>query len=167
MTMVELLVTLAILSGVMVAVATWTRAASSICAAAATQVRERAAIDAALLRIEEDVLTGDFEEPRREARRADRVALDGDALVIRTRGEDAHGAVGQVTHRHSHDAGELRCLALGRDGSRLERLLADDVASVTWSIEETEEREGDKRRILSVRIEGSHGQIGERRFVLP
>ncbi len=163
LTLIELLASLVVLSGVMLAVATWTRASTTLAAGASRTVHEQAGIESVLRLIAEDVATGDF-EPQDRRRNDPHVEVDDGVLIIRTRGTASAGEPGPVVHTYSLDrvAGELVLRAKPQRGRSTERALLGDVEAFACVLEEDEEDEV----ALTVTLTGITGATYERRYTI-
>ncbi|MHC4414372.1 MAG: prepilin-type N-terminal cleavage/methylation domain-containing protein [Planctomycetota bacterium] len=158
LTMIELLLALSLLSVLMLAVATWSQVTTRAGASAAEPVRWRAAAEAVLELIHDDLVTGDFGPP---ASRRPVELIDG-VLQIPTRPAPSSGLVGPVVHRYGFNAssGELQLEQRAASGRRRTRLLLDRLEDFQCAIE-------DRRAILTVTITfGEELEVG-RSYLLP
>ena len=158
LTIIELLLALSLLTVIMLAVASWTQTTASATAKAAEPGRWRAAGEAVLQLIHDDLAIGDFgtndQGPRVKI-------IDGD-LQIRTRAAPASGFVGSITHRYEYHAPshELALEQLRPDGRRHTRLLVDRVDRWKCEID-------DEQRVLTITIGLNTDLEIAREYVLP
>ena len=158
LTMVELLVALALLSAIMLGVSSWVGAAARASTAVAEPVRWVSAAEAALQRIHDDVMVGDFDESN-ESPENRRVQVDDDTLSIHTRGGWSDDIVGAATHEYAFDrrSNELQVVQRVHAGSEHQYLLVDQVGS--WSAQLDEET-----GVLAVTITSTDGVMRGRRY---
>ncbi|MCH8166198.1 MAG: prepilin-type N-terminal cleavage/methylation domain-containing protein [Planctomycetes bacterium] len=164
LTMVELLLALSLLSAILLATASWTQVAARTTADSIYPVRWRAAAQAVLQLIHDDLVTGDFTDTQRGRRNQNaRVAVVNGALRIRTR---AIGHTGDVTglaiHRYAFDAysGQLRLDQQTVTGTRYTRPLLDQVQEWQCVIDE-------EQNLLTVTITSSEESVIARSYLLP
>ena len=157
LTMVETLLALSLLAVVMVAVISWIGVTARTGALAAEPARWRAAADAILSLVADDVTTGDFgsQAPRRT------VQVIGRVLEIHTRRRGAAPA-GSIVRRYRLDEriGELQVQDRSQSGRRTTRTVLTGVDEWTCAID-------DERRVLSVTIASDRGWSTTGRFPLP
>ena len=158
LTMVELLVSLALLGSLMVAVSAWVAAATGAVVASAGPLRWQAAADRVHRRIHEDLLIGD------ETSGETRVRVVNGELEIRTRATGFGEPLGPVAHVYRLHRGAQRGLfkveERSADGKRVRRRLLEGVAEFRCEIDED-------GRTLSVTIEPAGGEARKWRFDLP
>ncbi len=161
LTMVELLVALALLSAIMLGVSSWVGATARASTSVAEPVRWTSAAEAALQRIHDDVVAGDFDESD-EPPENRRVQVDGDILRIRTRSSwigDVVDSGGAVTHEYVLDrfSNEMQLVEPDSAGAEHRYLLVDHVGS--WSAQLDEET-----GVLTVDITSTDGTLRGRRY---
>lgn len=160
LTMVEMLVSLSILSALLLVVAAWTRVATQAGGEAAGSARWALAAEAVMDLIQVDLASGDVEPAGRRRGRADeRVAVEDGALRIRTRSTVTGDAEGSAVYSYALRSGTLR-RARRADGAARERPLIDEVGDWTCEIDVQE-------RLLSVAITAREGAVVRRSFHLP
>ena len=128
LTMVELLLAVSLLTPITLAIAAWTQVAARASASAAEPMRWRAAAEAALQLIHDDLVTGDFAEgPTDPSSHESHVEVDDGSLRIRTRAVGSEVIIGPSLHRYILDAlsGELRLRQRTLDGKLSTRPLLD------------------------------------------
>ncbi len=164
LTMLELLLALSLLSAIMLATASWTQVAARASADAIYPVRWRAAAEAVLQLIHDDLVTGDFTDTQRGRRNQNaRVEVVDGAIRIRTR---AVGNTGDVTglaiHRYAFDAfsGQLQLDQRTVTGERYTRPLLDHVQEWQCVIDE-------EQNLLTVTITSSEESVIARSYILP
>lgn len=164
LTMVELLVALALLSAITLGVGSWVGATARASTSVVEPVRWASAAEAALQRIHDDVMVGDFDE-RDESPENRRVHVDGDILRIRTRSssiidlEGSGSSGGVVTHEYVLDrfSNELHLRQRNDAGTEHRYLLVDQVGA--WSAQLDEET-----GVLVVTIMSTNGVTRERGY---
>ncbi len=157
LTMIELLLALSLLAVVMLAVASWTQVTAQASATAAGPVHWRAAAEAMLQLIHDDLATGDFGP---EVRQTPVAVIDG-VLEIHTRAGASSDLVGPVTHRYRLDASarEMKLEQRTASGRRRTHLLLDRVDQWKCAID-------DERETLTVTIASREGSSVTRSYVL-
>lgn len=175
LTMVELLLAVSLLTPITLAIAAWTQVAARASASAAEPMRWRAAAEAALQLIHDDLVTGDFSGgPTDRSSQQSRVEVVDGMLRIRTRatpgswtapapGRVTPGSVtGPATHRYIFDAfsGELRLRQRTAHGAQSIRTLLDRVRQ--WQCEIDHEH-----NLLTIAITSIRGPAVARSYVLP
>ena len=163
LTMIELLVSLGIFSGVMLGVVSWiqttTRTSSLV-----EPMRWLIAAEAVLQLIHDDLIIGDFPTDRERHRRntPPQVRVSDNVLEIRTRSQAQGQSASSATHRYSIDrlAGTLQRKAQYPRGMRDNRLLLDNVREWLCTI-------NDEAQTLSVSIISENNQIITRSYRLP
>ncbi len=158
LTMVELLVALALLSAITLGVSSWVSATARASTTVAEPVRWASAAEAALERIHDDVMVGDFDESDESAENR-RVQVDGDILRIRTRSSWINDVSGVVIHEYVLDriSSELQLVQRADGGKEHRHLLVEQVDS--WSAQLDEETS-----VLVVTIVSANGVTRERRY---
>jgi len=155
LTLIEMLVSLALLSGLMLAVVSWTQAAARSGAELAGPHAWRSAAERIIGLIHDDIQSGDW-RPRVDDRttRQPLVQLENGELTIRTR------SAGEVVHRYQLDApgGELSLSSTDGSARSAPRLLLQQVKEWTCAIEQIDEPPLVKRR-LSITITGNDGTM--------
>jgi len=168
LTLVEMLVCLALLSGLMVAVVSWTQAAARSGADLAGPQAWRSAAERVLELIHDDFTSGDWPpEDDDRAKSQPWASVENGSLKIRTRNG------GSVQHRYQFDRTrhELSRTAQPTDGASTapqdQQLLLQMVKNWTCVVEEAEgpPSVGGKRRLL-VTITGDDGTTITRHFRL-
>ncbi len=157
-TLVELLISLALLSIVLVGLTSWLGLSGRMTRSISDRARFEAAAGALLERINEDLLTGDFDL---EDKKEDRVMVGYDALRIMTRSKDARNAGLQIVREYRFDSqtGEL-LLDRGRSGES--SVLLSDLVSVDFTLTERS-----NEVFLEVVLVSSFGHSLSRRFRVP
>lgn len=155
LTMVELLLALALLAGLMVAVASWTQIAGLSGSELARPMRWRVAAEAVLQLIHDDLVTGDFADE--EAASSPRVRVADDALSIDSR----EASIGPVVCQYVLDTYSGRLLRrLPGSGHRSDRVLIDEVTRFACEIDEEQTE-------LHIEIASRDGDAVSRRYLLP
>ena len=163
MTLVEVMVSLCLLSAVMLAVVSWTQISGRSLASAVEPARWERSAAAALQSIQDDLLMGDFQAGDIETRR---VRMEQGRLVIPTRRGSPPG--GPLVREYALDRGAgtliaTERIAVERRPDQTEaRLLLGNVANWRCILEENEEG---KR--LRVELVSTEGMRLARRYVLP
>jgi prepilin-type N-terminal cleavage/methylation domain-containing protein len=166
LTMLELLISLALLALMIGVVMTWTRTAASA-SALAQPARVRHAVQSVFDLVQQDLLVGDFppESQRQRSQRPsgqDRVEVaDGAMLRVRTR-DCTPGNGGAVTHEYHFDPQrhELSLVGIDHQGHRAEpRLLVDSINQWTCDLD-------DEHFTLTITIITTDGVEHTRRFRL-
>ena len=173
LTMVELLLAVSLLTPITLAIAAWTQVAARASAVAAEPMRWRAAAEAALQLIHDDLVTGDFaggfSGPQSGGRsdQKPRVEVVDGTLRIRTRATPGSwtapgGVTGPATHSYIFDAfsGELRLRQRTAHGEQRTRPLLDRVRQ--WQCEIDQEH-----NLLTIVITSIQGRNVARSYVLP
>ncbi|MCH8342417.1 MAG: hypothetical protein IH983_00330 [Planctomycetes bacterium] len=172
LTMIELLLAVSLLTPITLAIAAWTQVAARASASAAEPMRWRAAAEAALQLIHDDLVTGDFAEgPTDSSSQESRVEVVDGMLRIRTRATPgswtapapAPGTVtGPATHHYIFDAfsGELRLRQRSAHGAQSTRPLLDRVRQ--WRCEIDHEH-----NLLTIAVTSIQGRNVARSYVLP
>ena len=160
MTMIELLVSLALLGAITAAIVSWIQVTIHTGARCSEPARWAGAAEAVLQRIQDDLVTGDFGG----GARVPRVSVDDGALSIVTRPMVPGSAPGPVLHRYTFDrvAGALRLEAFAGGlptGQREVRPLIGGVADWSFAIDE-------EHTALTVAITSSDGRDQGRSFAL-
>lgn len=163
LTMIELLVSLSIFSGVMLGVVSWietsTRTSSLV-----EPLRWQVAAEAVLQLIHDDLIIGDFPTDRERRRRntPPQVTVSNNVLEIQTRSQAPGQSASSATHRYSIDrlAGTLMRSAQYPRGRRDKRLLLDNVSQWSCTI-------NDEAQTLRVSITSENNQITIRSYRLP
>ncbi len=162
--MVELLLALSLLTAILLATASWTQVAARASADTTYPVRWRAAAEAVLQLIHDDLVTGDFTDTQRGRRDQNaRVAVVDGALRIRTRAVGhTVDVTGRAIHRYAFDAfsGQLRLDQRTVTGTRYARPLLDHVQEWQCVIDE-------EQKLLTVTITFSEESVIERSYILP
>ena len=157
MTLVEVLVSLGLLSAVMLGVVSWTQVSGRELAAAVEPARWERAAAAVLQSIQDDLLIGDFQA---EGAETPRVRIDEGQLVIPTRRGSHPG--GPLVREYAFDraAGTLvateRTRVERRPDQTAARLLLGDVADWRCSLED---------EVLRVEILSTTGKWLVRRYL--
>ena len=156
LTMIELLLSLSLLSLIALAVASWTHVAADAAAGVSQPRRWLTAAEAVLQLIHDDVAGSAGGQSREPPVRA----ADG-ALEIQTRSTAPGELVGAVTSRYSHEPASGRLVLRQRtpDGRESTRLLLDRVEQ--WQVGIDKEKS-----TLNVRIASQERQAS-RSFALP
>jgi hypothetical protein len=161
--MIELLLSLSLLSAVMLAVASWTQVSVRAGQRAAGPSRWRAVAESVLGLIHDDLASGDWPDDWR-ARRGEqaRVEVIDGTLRIETRAVESEGLTGQAVHRYALEApsGELRLVQRTARGTQTSRLLLDHVAQWRCAVDEEE-------NLLTVGITSADGTAVTRSYLLP
>ncbi len=161
LTMVELLVALALLSAIMLGVGSWVGATARASTSVAEPLRWTSAAEAALQRIHDDVMVGDFEDSDQsdQSQEDERVAVDDDILRIRTRSSWISDVSGVVIHEYAFDrrTNELQLVQRNNVGTEHRYLLVDQVS--LWSAQLDEET-----GVLVVIIVSTDGVTRGRRY---
>jgi len=167
LTLVEMLVCLALLSGLMLAVVSWTQAAARSGAELAGPQAWRSAAESVLDLIHNDLTTGDWQpEDDDRAKSQPRVSDEDGELKILTRNG------GSVLHRYQFDRSrnELSRTAQPTDGASTapqdQQLLLQMVKNWTCVVEAVEAPAQLERSRLVVTLTGDDGTTITRRFVL-
>lgn len=168
LTMVELLLAVSLLTPITLAIAAWTQVAARASASAAEPMRWRAAAEAALQLIHDDLVTGDFSEgPTDPSSHESHVEVVDGMLRIRTRATPgswtAPGNVtGPATHGYIFDAysGELRLRQRKAHGEQSIRPLLNRVRR--WQCEIDHEH-----NLLTIAVTSIQGRNVARSYVLP
>ena len=153
LTMIELLLSLSLLGAIAVATTSWLGTAAEM-TVAAPETRWRAAAEAAMQLVHNDLVVGDRETDSRRPK----VEVSSGMLSVRTR--DARGEfAGQVVHEYQLDLlrRELVLRERGPAGKERRRVLLDRVRR--WTCELDKELEA-----LDVTIEREDGFTMNRRF---
>lgn len=161
LTMIELLVSLGILSAVMLATVAWIQSTSQA-VSFAQPMRFRAAAQAVLQLIHDDLRTGDFDSARSGRTTQPKVDVDNGALQLRTRALSSRKIAGPVIHRYTLDrlTGELQLHEENGVGRQATRLLLDQVRQ--WELAIAEDNS-----VLTVSITSHEHQTIRRRYRLP
>ena len=156
LTLIELLAALALLGMLTIALASWTQTTLRVSARTSREQPWLSAADAALARIGEDLLVGDFEPPPpgrgKSTSVPPRVVASANRLVITTR------EVGAVLD-HAYILERFRHRLVRRSGDS-QSLLLGDVGEFNCSVD-------DEKKLLTVTIASTTGLIRTRRFALP
>lgn len=163
LTMVELLLALSLLTGIMVAIASWTQVTARASTAVAGPLHWRSAARAVLQLIHDDLVSGDFGEPKgRRPNQKARVEVVGDVLRIRTRLVGLRDHAGPVAHEYRFEAssGEVRLGQRSGQGRSSTRLLLDQVHAWQATFD-------DENRVLTVTITSTGGTTAKRSYILP
>ncbi len=162
LTIIEVLVSLGLLSALMLTVTSWiqtTVRASTL----AEPMRWSVAAEAVLQLIHDDLMTGDFEaEQQRRSNREPGVMVENGSLRIRTRTVQGGDEIGQTIHRYELDTftDELGATNEPKRGRHTTRLLLDDVERFNCRID-------DEPALLTVSITSGSGQSIQRSYLLP
>jgi prepilin-type N-terminal cleavage/methylation domain-containing protein len=160
MTLIELILSLSLLSGLMVVSASWMRIAVRDVPSHAHPVREQACIVAVLDQITRDCQTGDFTT---QDGSQPRVVTSGNTLRVRTRSAGRGPVVHTYTQRHA--SGEL-WLEIETESKRLERPLLSNLDRFECELIESSTEAGELSR-LSVQIIMHSGSEVIREVELP
>lgn len=154
LTMIEMLLALSLLTGVMLAVAGWTRVSASLAVDATGPAQRDASVEAVFRLIQDDLLVGDMASNGA-------VDIDGQALKIVTRRRGAHSLMGPVTHRYRVDPGRKQLTQqMSGLGSRVtRRVLLHDIRRCRWELDDT-------GTVLDVTLVATDGREWSRRFRL-
>lgn len=161
LTMVETLVALALLSALLMAVASWTQVTARATTAHEAPLRWRAGADAVLALIEDDLACGDFEKEKDRSRNP-RVTAAAGSLSIRTRTSDSGSPPGPTTRVYRYERSERRLDVQQADAEvqNAVRPLLDAVADWQCVVNE-------KDGLVEVTIVAEDGATLTRRWSLP
>lgn len=163
LTMIELLVSLSIFSGVMLGVVSWIQT-STRTSSLVEPLRWQIAAEAVLQLIHDDLVIGDFPTDRKRRRRntPSQVTVSDNVLEIRTRSHAQGQSASPATHRYLIDrlAGTLQRKAQYSRGRRDTRLLLDNVSQWLCTI-------NDEAQTLRVTIISKNNQTLSRSYRLP
>lgn len=145
LTLIETLLTLALLAAIVAASASWTALAGRFGSQAVEPMRREAVADAAFTRIYDDLATGDFDE-RRAASRKDSAANAPERVRLKDAALEIDGRAG-VSHVYRLERASRRLERIERtpSGNRT-RILIEDVVEFTCALDE-------ERHVLDVSIE--------------
>lgn len=163
LTMIELLVSLGILSAVTLTTVAWTQSAVRA-TRLAEPMRFSAAADAVLQLIHDDLATGDFEldESRRRDQGSPRATIVEGSLRIQTRAVNFSTVAGPVIHHYTLDrvTDELQLREEDATGRENSRILLDQVRDWDCAID-------DENNVLTVLITSMVGRGLARSYRLP
>lgn len=157
-TLVELLISLALLSIVLVGLTSWLGLSGRITRSISDRARFEAAAGTLLERLNEDLQTGDFDLEDKEE---DRVTVGLDSLRIKTRSKEPTKTGLSIVREYRFDS-QMGALLLDRDRSGDSSVLLGDLVSVDFSLTERS-----NEVFLEVVLVSSFGHSLSRRFRVP
>ena len=166
MTMIELLLAVSLLTLITLAASSWTGIASHLASDTASGDRWRESARAVLLRIDEDLLVGDFQERQNggDLRLAGpgRIRVAPNLIEIMTRDHGRQSSLEEpAIHGYTLDPLKNRLhLEIKTKSERFNRPLLDEVSEFTSDVDP-------KAKTLTVALVSIHGEHTSRRFAIP
>jgi len=159
LTLIEVLVSMALLTGVFIAVGAWIEVTASASSSISTPLQWQQAADVTMRVIADDLHTGDFTaEPIHDNQPRVEVNENTGALTIDTR-IAGHGPV-SVIIEHNSETNRLMRIVRANEQAVASRVLIGDVSDWQCAL-------NDEQTQVAVTIESTNGQSVFRGFALP